>query len=257
LISFANLWRITWPIEKGLISLPAETQWIVAPPQALWRLLKNKELDLAFISLLDFFRWQENLAMTTLAMGIAAESEVKSVLYFYPKSWKTTVPSEAVVHLDPQSVTSNALLKILIGRGKIFPEVKYWRYYIGEEIKAEDSYFLIGDKALMEKSKSHSILDLGTLWHEYTGLPFTYAVLCGWKGSKALEDRGLTDILKLAEAYSFANQEALLEDKMRDNPLAARVSPQEMKDYLYRFRYPLEENERYAMECFAHELRIY
>jgi chorismate dehydratase len=115
--------------------------------------------------------------------GIACDGEVASVALF------SEVPLGEIqtIQLDYQSRTSVALLRILLKKHwKIQPELQ--NTHPGEEPKIEGSRaaLLIGDRALIQRSKSRYVYDLGLAWKEMTGLPFVFAA---WVSREKLEDR--------------------------------------------------------------------
>ena len=88
-------------------------------------------------------------------MGIVAKKEVLSVLSLPAKVSKN----------DADSATSNLLSRILGMKGEV----------------------LIGDKALRYFYSGGECTDLGKAWHEKTGLPFVFALLCTHDHTAELE----------------------------------------------------------------------
>ncbi len=110
--------------------------------------------------------------------------------------------------LSPFSATSNHLVKILM------------RLWFGKKIEKQNNFFqpedyqayadnvskldhahppwevVIGDEALLKRNRYSSILDLGKLWTDLTGLPFVFAV---WQKRVGVEiDEVVTNTLLLA-----------------------------------------------------------
>ncbi|MFZ2889872.1 MqnA/MqnD/SBP family protein [Sulfuricurvum sp.] len=108
-------------------------------PSALNREFAMRRIDAAFISSITARNCHH------FGVGIVAQREVLSVLSL-PNADKA----------DADSATSNLLAHILNIHGEI----------------------LIGDKALRYYYSGGENIDLGELWHERTGLPFVFALLC-------------------------------------------------------------------------------
>jgi chorismate dehydratase len=108
-------------------------------PSALNREFAMHRIDAAFISSITAKNCRH------FGVGIVAQREVLSVLSL-PNADKA----------DEDSATSNLLAQILDVHGEV----------------------LIGDKALRYYYSGGEHIDLGGLWHERTGLPFVFALLC-------------------------------------------------------------------------------
>ncbi len=108
-------------------------------PSALNREFAARRIDAAFISSITAQNCHH------FGVGIVAKREVLSVLSL-PNADKA----------DEDSATSNLLSQILDVHGEV----------------------LIGDKALRYYYSGGEHTDLGKVWHERTGLPFVFALLC-------------------------------------------------------------------------------
>jgi chorismate dehydratase len=108
-------------------------------PSALNREFAMRRIDAAFISSITAKNCHH------FGVGIVAQREVLSVLSL-PNADKD----------DSDSATSNLLSRILDIHGEV----------------------LIGDKALRYYYSGGEHKDLGYVWHERTGLPFVFALLC-------------------------------------------------------------------------------
>lgn len=108
-------------------------------PSALNREFAMRRIDAAFISSITAKNCHH------FGVGIVAQREVLSVLSL-PNADKA----------DADSATSNLLAQILNVHGEV----------------------LIGDKALRYYYSEGEHADLGRIWHDRTGLPFVFALLC-------------------------------------------------------------------------------
>src|SRR5690606_21973900 len=107
---------------------------------------------------------------------IGSDGAVNSVFLF------SDLPLEDIktIRLDAHSRTSNNLTKVLFHF-----HLKQQITFIDPEDThiREDAHVLIGDRTFGKANKFKTVLDLGQLWKEYSGLPFVYAA---WVANKKL-----------------------------------------------------------------------
>ena len=164
----------TKPFIYGLENGPVKDQieLVLDYPARLVNLLKNGEIDIGLVPVGALPGLGEYHIVSDYCIG--TEGEVASVAVF------SEVPMEEIetVYLDYQSRTSVLLCKLLFE--------KHWKKEVvfleaGDEgyldqIKGTTAGLIIGDRALMNRSKYPFIYDLGLGWREMTGLPFVFAV---------------------------------------------------------------------------------
>lgn len=82
------------------------------------------------------------------------------------------------VGIDEASETSVALLKILLGREMDLANVQFRRIEptTRPDELPDDVVLLIGDAGLAADAGGRQVMDLGEAWHQWTGLPFVYAL---------------------------------------------------------------------------------
>jgi len=139
-------------------------------PAVLNSMLRNRELDLAPCSSIEYARNYKNYKLIS-GISISSIKEVKSVALF--SNYKLKELDSKPVYVTSESGTSVILLKIL---SEFF--LKISPLYVDKELDSMDSHMLIGDKALyMYYNNSFKyVYDLGKLWYKYTCLPFVYAL---------------------------------------------------------------------------------
>jgi chorismate dehydratase len=118
-------------------------------PSAINKKFQQRKVDAAFISSIKAQGHRH------AKLGIIARKEVVSVLVVPGESYKK----------DSASATSNMLAKLLGLRGEV----------------------IIGDRALRYALEHKEYLDLASLWHSKTGLPFVFALLCFHKETKKIK----------------------------------------------------------------------
>src|SRR5438552_7447729 len=152
------------PLTRGL-----EDQIIYVTPSKLAQMLQRNELDAGLVSVTEVLLNDRYDVLDGIA--IASLGEVKSVLIAH----RRPLAEIKEVFCDTASLTSVALLRVLLAEQGLHPEFKPLPGYGMAEMP--DFALLIGDPALdfVRAAPPHEIWDLGAAWYELTGLPFVYA----------------------------------------------------------------------------------
>ena len=172
----------TKPFIYGLenSSIKEEIELILDYPANLVKLLKEDKIDIGLVPVGALPGLGEYHIVSDFCIG--TEGEVASVAVF------SEVPMEEIekVYLDYQSRTSVLLCKLLFEKhwkkDVVFISAEDESYI--DEIKGNTAGLIIGDRALINRSKFPYIYDLGLGWKEMTGLPFVFAV---WVSLKQLD----------------------------------------------------------------------
>lgn len=172
----------TKPFIYGLenSSIKEEIELILDYPANLVKLLKEDKIDIGLVPVGALPGLGEYHIVSDYCIG--TEGEVASVAVF------SEVPMEEIekVYLDYQSRTSVLLCKLLFEKhwkkDVVFISAEDESYI--DEIKGNTAGLIIGDRALINRSKFPYIYDLGLGWKEMTGLPFVFAV---WVSLKQLD----------------------------------------------------------------------
>jgi chorismate dehydratase len=209
---------------------------LALPPRQLGEALERGEADTAPLSLADFLRLEATLE--GLPFGIATRGPARSVLLFSGRGLAEL--DGAVVGVTPETATSVEILRILLAQ----------RYHVTPRSwtppgPACDAILLIGDAAIRELTAPRRwsyVVDLGTEWTEWTGLPCVFA---RW---------GIRRALPAGERAAFAAAlDASLTRGLADLPaIAARRrdtgwSEAEVITYLASFAYRLGPTEERAI----------
>jgi chorismate dehydratase len=190
-IRFINALPLIYGLEKN----PAHSILFETPSNCYKRLL-NREVDLALIPI--FGTQTSDQIYGYPELGIAAERRTESVLLFSKKP-----PSEIrSVALDPASLTSTTLLKIILQKKyQAVPDyVTNTEADVGAALHHHDAVLTIGDAALLEQKGKNLTLDLAEEWYSFTGLPFLFAV---WASHRKLDE---TEKNELLDSYEQATQ---------------------------------------------------
>jgi chorismate dehydratase len=192
----------------------------------------------------DYFRLADRFAPLE-NFGIACTGEVKSVLLFARRPIESL--EGGTIGLTNESSTSVRLLQILMERKH---GCKHVRFHRGEEAE-DDARLLIGDAALRARKTGlpgyEHVADLGTEWHAWTGMPFTFA---RWVVARDVpqgdRDRIAQSVRSSVDGW-----------RRRVGEIAARRGPEldmderEIEEYLATFAYRLGPAEEAAERRFA------
>jgi chorismate dehydratase len=162
----------TKPLICDLQELAPGAELVLDLPSRLADRLVAGDLDVALIPVIEYFRAGEYTAVPGIA--IASHGPVLSVTLFSRTPWEGI----RRVALDVGSRTSAALACVL-ARGKYGgrPEVQPLPMDRSPEDVDADAVLLIGDRAMRACLPGFAYaFDLGQEWHDWTGLPFVYAV---------------------------------------------------------------------------------
>ncbi|MBI5847288.1 MAG: menaquinone biosynthesis protein [Nitrospirae bacterium] len=173
-ISYANVWPIFYMLERDADC--SSYEFVEGVPSALNRMLREGSIDISPSSSIEYLK---NPALYDIIENHSIDSNgpVGSVLLFSKKPIGD-LEGETIL-LTSQSETSIALLQITL-RKFYGLSCRYLQTAepLGKAIRSHAAYLLIGDDALTEAANwpDLHIYDLGQLWTEHTGLPFTYAL---------------------------------------------------------------------------------
>ncbi len=225
-VHFLNAEPLVWPLENGQIEHPH--QIIRAAPSDLVPKLVKGELDCSLAPVAIILDNPDFIQVPDIA--IACRGPVASVLLFHNGSFEKL----DTIWLDPASATSNLLIQVLRERASEFP--CEFKLPDGEESPPLENLplgtgrLLIGDPALTALAPGHRIMpptvwtDLGELWRNMTGHPFTFARWITRVPEVAAE---LKDLLREARDWSVLHLHEIV------GPLAEK------------YHYPVDLVDRY------------
>ena len=247
-IGFLNVLPVYYPIESGIIPHPFTI--VAGVPSYLNDLTAKGMLDISPVSSIEYGR-HAALYHIVPDLSISSFGEVKSVLLL--SRCPVDRLSGKKVLVSSQSHTSAGLLKILcklrFGVDPVFEAGSFGD--CSEEGRFPDAFLAIGDEALrLARSGLYSnILDLGTAWYEWTGLPFVYALWVLRK--KTVEERNgqvAPAISALLESKRWGQTHigAICEEAAR----AGLLGVGELEEYYRCLRFDLNEKEQKGLALF-------
>jgi chorismate dehydratase len=216
-----------------------EPRWVERPPRRLGELAAAGRLDAAPLASRDALALRDRFRPLA-DLGIACCGEVGSVLLLSRRPVEDL--SGCAIALTGESRTSRALLRILLSERFSLSG----HAYVSGEAEAE-ARLCIGNEALaaMAQRRWPQVLDLGTEWSEWTGLPFVYARLVVRRDVERGTARALAEALtrSLRCPWSFD-----------PTHLPQGYDPSRARRYLARFVYRLGVDEERGLRRFHQEI---
>ena len=173
-IIYSNCFPPHAGIVTGKIAFPFKL--VEGIPTKLNRLLYEGKIDVSPSSSIEYAVNADRYVLLP-DLSITSRNRVMSIIL------QSRVPisdlDDKHVALTTASATSVVLLRILLGlQWDVHPRFTTFEQDLDNPLGEADAALFIGDLALrLKATRSHSYLyDLGTLWHEFTGLPFVFAL---------------------------------------------------------------------------------
>ncbi len=221
------------PLVSGLPGV------VLDVPSRLTERFRRGEVDVALLPVFEALA--DPARVVVPGISISSPGPVDSVLLF------SRGPLGAARHvlLDDSSLTSAALVRVLfahrLGAGPVFerrsPETD-------PRLMDADALLLIGDRALTAPRDGLAVTDVASLWREWTGLPFCFAV---WLARDRAAARRAGPVLRAAKERGLARRREIAEEAAP----ALGLSAEELHRYLVeRVTYDLGEPERAAVARF-------
>jgi chorismate dehydratase len=237
------------PIVQRLkiLGLDDKVELVLDSPVHLNRDIREGELDISFISTVEYGRRPELYSILS-GLSISALGPAGSVFLF------SHVPmnqlDEEAVLATSRSETSFCLGKLILEEiNKVHPD-----YFVGDVLDKQDEYKAVlasGDEALMllEEARFLYQYDLGDMWKRETGLPFVFS-LCAVREEFCRAHPGLVSevhkgLLKCREEAGD-DLEPLCEKAAKRIPF----SKTRCKEYLQAVAYDLKADKRKSVEIF-------
>ena len=179
------------PLTHGI---EHETEYDV--PSRLAEKLRAGQHDAALVSITEALFHDGYDILDGVA--VASRGAVKSVFLAHHQP----LDEIETIHCDTASLTSVNLLRVLFAERGRSPKLEPLGGY--RQSVSLENVLLIGNPAIdfLRAPHEHKIWDLGTAWHELTGLPFVYAV---WALRRGHHDQPLREKLRTAKTNGLAH----------------------------------------------------
>jgi chorismate dehydratase len=237
--SYLNTAPLIWSFLSGSKQNTLELFTHKAPSRCA-EMLANSEVDAALVPVIEYQRIPGVVIVPDVCVG--SRAAVRSVVI---ASKQNNLKKIKRVALDNSSRTSVALVKIIFREFLGFePEWQTSPPDLRSMLEHNDAALIIGDPAMKIPRDKFRVFDLATLWHDFTGLGFVFAMWMAGRNSaqqvraidfKAARDEGLAHLDEIAASYG--DQSAL--------------SPAEIKDYLTgNIAFQLDEKMTKGLELY-------
>lgn len=237
------IWSFVRGSRKGTVDLTAPV------PARCAELLKDGTVEAALIPVIEYQRIPDISLVPDVCVG--SKGNVRSVVLVTRVKDLEEVRSVA---LDDSSRTSAALLKIIflefLG---VEPKWITSAPNVDRMLEDNDAALVIGDPAMTFARDDLRVVDMASIWREYTGLGFVFAV---W----AVRNKDLTRVAPIdfaaARDEGFDQIEEILSQYQTEIPLPRR----ELRDYLTEdITFHIDEHMELGMNLYfdlAHKHRL-
>jgi len=246
-IDYTNVWPVTHFFEPETAGLPVAQ--IRDMPAALNRMLKEGAIDLSGISSFAYGESSEEYYLLG-DLSVSSFGAVRSVLLFLKSPLEKVLSGKIAV--ASVSATSVNLLKIIFGKflGGA-PVYERAEPSLPDMLARADAALLIGDHAIRASwsNPGYEVLDLGELWHRYTGHWMTFAV---WAVRRESADRHPELVRRV--------HECLLESKRRSRtdlaPVVAKAvrqiggTPEYWRSYFENLNHDFGPGQKAGLELY-------
>jgi chorismate dehydratase len=216
--SYLNTAPLIWSFIQGSQREQVELFTDTAPARCA-EMLANGEVDAALVPIIEYQRIPEIAIVPDVCVG--SRTAVRSVVLVTRKNNLKKVESVA---LDESSRTSVTLVNIIFREFLGFePQWATSAPDLNTMLAHADAALIIGDPAMKIPRDKLRVYDLATLWHEFTGFGFVFAMWMVRKDAvekvrsidfAAARDEGLANLDQIAQTH--AEQIGLSEKEIRD-----------------------------------------
>ena len=238
-----------FPPHAGIITktVPFPFKLVEGIPTELNRLLYEGKIDVSPSSSIEYAMNPGRYHLMP-TLSITSKNKVMSILL------ESKCPIEdldkKVVALTTASATSVVLLRILLEvRYDIQPGYTQYEQGVDDPAGHADAMLTIGDLALTKAPLPGFPYryDLGELWHEFTGLPFVFALWqVNYKRNSERDLASLYDILMTSRSYGTSH----LRDLATSQAGRFNVPAEMLFTYWNLFSYSLGKEEQKGLLAF-------
>jgi chorismate dehydratase len=207
------IWSFIYGSRQGAVEL-----FTHKAPSRCAEMLSNGEVDAALVPVIEFQRIPDIAIVPDVCVG--SRAAVRSVVI---ASKQNNLKKIKRVALDDSSRTSVALVKIIFREFLGFePEWQESPPDLRSMLEHNDAALIIGDPAMKIPREKFRVFDLATLWHDFTGFGFVFAMWMARTNSAeqaraidfpAARDEGLANLNDIAERNA---DQTLTAEKIRD-----------------------------------------
>jgi len=229
------IWSFIFGTQRASVDLVTNTA-----PARCADMLSKGEVEVALVPVIEYHRLHDVAIVPDVCVG--SRSAVRSVVL---ASRVNNLKKVKRVALDDSSRTSVALVKIIFREFLGFePEWETSPPDLKSMLVRADAALIIGDPAMTMPRDRLSVFDLATLWHDYTGLGFVFAM---WM-TRAESVQAIGAI-----SFASARDEGLahLDEITAQYQTQLGLSAEEIKSYLTRnIAFQMDEDMQQGLELY-------
>jgi len=205
-------------------------------PAALSAQLRRAELDIALVSSFEFLR--NPIYRVVDGVSVCCDGPVYSVVLAH----RGEISDIEEVALDPASLTSAALLRVLLAQLNLQPR---FSPVSRDEVNPTQAKLLIGDQAIRFRNEHRELefWDLGEAWNKTTNLPFVFAL---WlvRPEVAHTQKIADQLRQLRDANLLRLDQLIADEREFDREFCRRY-------FLDHLRFSFGEREKEGLSTFA------
>ena len=169
--SYLNTAPLIWSFVRGAQRELVELFTDTAPARCA-QMLSRAEVDAALVPVIEYQQLSDVSMVADVCVG--SKNAVRSVVLV---TRRNNLKKVERVALDESSRTSVALVKIIFREFLgLEPEWQVAPPDLNSMMQQADAALIIGDPAMRISRDRFRVFDLATLWHEFTGLGFVFAM---------------------------------------------------------------------------------
>jgi chorismate dehydratase len=237
--SYLNTAPLIWSFIHGAQQNAAELFTDTAPARCA-EMLARGEVDAALVPVIEYQRLADIAIVPDVCVG--SRSAVRSVVL---ATRRNNLKKVTRVALDDSSRTSVALVKIIFREFLGFePEWQSSAPDLAAMLEHNDAALIIGDPAMKIPRDQFRVFDLASLWHDYTGFGFVFAM---WMAQASAADQVRAIDFAAARDEGLANLDEIAAQYQNQ----AQLSPQEIKEYLTQnIAFELDEDMKNGLNLY-------
>lgn len=210
------IWSFTHGSQRNAVELFTDTA-----PARCAEMLAAGEVDAALVPVIEYQRMNDVSLVPDVCVG--SKTAVRSVVLV---TRKNNLKKVERVALDESSRTSAALVKIIFSEFlQVEPEWQTAAPDLHSMMQRADAALIIGDPAMTIPRDRFRVFDLATLWHEFTGFGFVFAM---WMVRNQSVDKVRAIDFATARDEGLANVDRVIASYPHQIPFSA----DEMRQYL-------------------------
>jgi chorismate dehydratase len=229
------IWSFIHGAQRDAVDLFTDTA-----PARCAEMLARGEVDAALVPVIEYQRLAGVSIVPDVCVG--SRSAVRSVVL---ATRRNNLKKVTRVALDESSRTSVALVKIIFREFLGFePEWQSSPPDLATMLAHNDAALIIGDPAMTIPRAQFRVFDLATLWHDFTGFGFVFAM---WMVRNDSFEKVRSVDFAAARNEGLAN----LDEIAARHEGQTGLSPAEVKDYLTKnIAFQMDEDMKKGLDLF-------